>query len=878
MDELCTHIKALFLGLQPEIVLQNLRSGSRSDAESGILYVNARKISKEGYLHCIRAMHLNRSEDELYQLYWNLDDRLNADPNVNIFSLLARYGEQVLQLHNGEPLCRQETIISWRMTTHDIGQNLVTCSFLASEDARNQHESIYFEWPSVVRTNNLLLQSILKRGLAENHFHLNGSTQVFPLTWGFLMNHPDKAERFFDNNHFSENLKLTVSQGVRDNKLPWKTRIYYAAWIRAHLFHILQRGRCGGGTLIERDFAEFDRKSLDKQGTVTRIAEELRYMSGAKFLQLNGTRICLDYAITPKIFRNNSGAFRYLAGERGFLYNCFKCCFNGKFSFFEQDLFLLYLLIQVQFRGELVQSNLRTGFFNFAAYQDRKTDGWGEDAAYFSESRRLAINGTMCENVNSLEMRIMPSSSARQLKKKIEIDDKLVMLASERKSDEKIKSDASKTKRETSQDCFFVLHFAKRRQERIEKGQHLSFLPPRNNNVRILIKKQAKAIVNAIERYPKLSSRIRGIDGCSYEIGCRPETFATEFRYLRGFEPRDIQYMHGGRLRPTLGATFHAGEDFLDIVDGIRAIDEAILFLDLHRGDRIGHALALGVEPKLHYKYKGHKVYIPKQDLLDNYMWILFRSEQWGLSISAELRSRLLVQTEAMLQDIYKCTDYGALRDYSFSWLLRGDSPTLYEKPYMDSNQMRRLLKMSRENVIEYERFAASSRYGIGFELDSLRCNPNVYRFVHMYHFDYDARINGQTVVCMDVDDSYLLLVRDIQDSMIEQLMEKGISVECNPSSNYLIGTFGEYANHPIFRFNHYGLDKAASSSQLAVSVNTDDQGVFDTSLENEFALMAGALSSKRHKNGRRLYSDDEVMEYIDHLRKMGIDMTFPPS
>ena len=64
------------------------------------------------------------------------------------------------------------------------------------------------------------------------------------------------------------------------------------------------------------------------------------------------------------------------------------------------------------------------------------------------------------------------------------------------------------------------------------------------------------------------------------------------------------RYERKGRLY----ATYHVGEDFLDIADGLRAIDEAILFCGLERGSRLGHALALGIDSYEYYKYKGLKV------------------------------------------------------------------------------------------------------------------------------------------------------------------------------------------------------------------------------------------------------------------------------
>lgn len=47
--------------------------------------------------------------------------------------------------------------------------------------------------------------------------------------------------------------------------------------------------------------------------------------------------------------------------------------------------------------------------------------------------------------------------------------------------------------------------------------------------------------------------------------------------------------------------TYHVGEDFLEISDGLRAIDEAILFCDMKRGSRLGHATVLGIDLDRYY-------------------------------------------------------------------------------------------------------------------------------------------------------------------------------------------------------------------------------------------------------------------------------------
>ena len=104
-----------------------------------------------------------------------------------------------------------------------------------------------------------------------------------------------------------------------------------------------------------------------------------------------------------------------------------------------------------------------------------------------------------------------------------------------------------------------------------------------------------------------------------------------------------------------------------------------------------------------------------------------------------------------------------------------------------------------------------------------------------------------------------------------------GLCVECNPSSNLLIGTFDTYQQHPIFLFHKagtYGQD----SVQMHVSLNTDDQGIFDTSLSFEYAIVAAALSVGVDKNGNRLYANREIEDYLRNLKRMGNEQSFANS
>ncbi len=81
---------------------------------------------------------------------------------------------------------------------------------------------------------------------------------------------------------------------------------------------------------------------------------------------------------------------------------------------------------------------------------------------------------------------------------------------------------------------------------------------------------------------------------------------------------------------PSLSATYHVGEDFLELASGLRAIDESILYLELQRDDRLCHALGLGIEPADYYAGKGYRLYTTKQERLDNLVWLLYRTQEMG--------------------------------------------------------------------------------------------------------------------------------------------------------------------------------------------------------------------------------------------------------
>lgn len=890
----------LFGQISPEILLQSLLDGDevcRCSRRSTPFAISTKEISEKTYLHFSLMFPGNarKTVDEQIQRYRELEELLVRKQPGGILCLLSDYGDRVLNLNDADPKVKQDKILEWREISLALGQDIFTCAALAKKDARDKAQRQSFCWPSAIPTDNIPLQHLLEAGCSENHYHLNGSTQIFPITWCYLMNHPEKMGEYFASEAMQDGLSARSSTHIRDNMIDWVDKMALAAWIRARLF--FQMVRTEGKLNALPTFGEYYRQP-DRRYSARSLVKLCRWH--AALLPQGRKKVRLDYAITPPLAECNTRPTRLLAGERIFLYQCFYHCYSDKFDQEEMDMFYLYLLIKREFRSELVQTNGRRGFWNFADYQDRKSLVWEMSPAYLRESYILSLAENLSGSrtgkpvLQALEARICPKKTAMALLKSIRDIDGSVEEYRERpeiqspQQEIRFREERYWKMAQESAPYFYVLHFPKVPLKKASEVRRFEedYLPARNQDVREASERQAKAVAKGLIGSSYLCSRIRGIDACSREIGCRPETFATQFRYLRGNLVPHSQASHILRYWPRLKATYHAGEDFLDLTDGLRAIDEAICFLDLGQGDRLGHAMALGISPRRYYRVKDHAVWLPAQDLLDNLVWLLHRSLEWDVHIPSSLRETLRERAQQLLDKIYpnesEYPNVITLRTYYEAWQLRSDDPKLYWQYHTGDEETKQILADS--SLLwdhPYKRaMLHTSKNGDGVDPRArLRKSPQICRLLVRYHFGFREREEGERVVRFVITPDFAAVLEKLQIRMMEKIMVKGIAVECNPSSNRLIGTFDRYDEHPIFRFNHFGLhlpEYQDSNGQIRVSVNTDDLGVFDTSIENEYALLFGALCNRRDAEGKLLLCHDEILAYLDHLRIMGNDMTFP--
>lgn len=929
----------------------------------------------------------------------HLHNRLDA------FEILFVYIQGVLEFSQNKVVCKYQKLAEWNELVRATGEDLPVVTMRVLQYFKQGTECRNFSWKPIIGHNNTHLDRILSKGIADNHFHLRGSSSYFDISWINLMNYPAK-------NEFRKRFANIEKQRRDKNKKTEPQIPAQSYWIMNIQAALIRLYLCCRLTHMEIKLTEYQ---IDTQSILTYINqyesfrgfseiiseivspiinEEEKYytlhalinecelnedckrnypylLNFLKLFRFEGITIqkspagatldvvinaivrkkpvtqldlCRDLLppevlkkcwhtatfsalekmlLNPELLEVNlpdiqkvinglffnknaedyiltflSGSIRHdeveyeiLSGERWFLYHMMKKILknDSELTSKEKNLFFVYLRIKNDIRGELIQVNDLIGFKNFQIYQKRKD--------YFSRIRklpeeegklaRLAVQDVLNNKaVRYLEVRISPEDTAEQNLKDISgYDDAIIKPYNKDDLNVYEVNKAGHTcrnypditgfqKDDPRNRFYYVYHFTKQEDKpSSDEIEHQC----RHYKYRRKIRRKANAIMEFRKKYPLYGQRIFGIDACSMEVGCRPEVFGCVFRELKNYSYLNRDSIYDVEL-PQLKITYHVGEVFLDIIDGLRAVDEAVRFLGMDCGDRIGHAIVLGIDAAKWYAYKGMQISITLQDYLDNIVWMHHALIKYHIKDMSSLKGWLEEKYALYFNYIYLYSesshnDEGYIRgkydinSYYLSWLLRGDEPDLYQvkngKVIYNKPDIMEFYSVTREQQRK----------------DDIRNIPEVVALYYMYHYNSEAKKRGREIKTFSIHDKYIEGAIKIQKALREEIVQRGISIETNPTSNVNISVMKGYEEHPIKTLYNLGLTtnekEIMECPQMSVSINTDDKGVFSTRIENEYALLASALETVISPDQKPKYKRECIYAWLDNIREMGLRQAF---
>lgn len=371
---------------------------------------------------------------------------------------------------------------------------------------------------------------------------------------------------------------------------------------------------------------------------------------------------------------------------------------------------------------------------------------------------------------------------------------------------------------------------------------------------------------------------IRGLDVAGDENLVKTEVFAPALRWLRqGLKKAPLS----AAATPGFHLSIHSGEDYAHPLSGMRHVDEVVRFCEMRSGDRLGHALALGIDPRVWCSRHG-EVVLDLDEHFDNLVW------SWHYACLLSPRLPLAVQVIPILERrIRRLIPH-------IEWCQLNDTQHPQQQPHIEISDLVAAWHLRRNCVYQFNNYQASKIKNEQFDTavpdfhhlmnpnkanqvasalyrkrwQILQIQPgslkplssvspiNKVRIRYATDATQHAHWQHNAVDQLNLlEDSQTLeeleFIYALQDYQLDEYDQIGIIIETNPTSNIYISKLEHYSEHPIFRWyppdesslangeknNRYGLRRGP----IKVCVNTDDAGIMPTTLRTEFSLLREA-------------------------------------
>lgn len=411
------------------------------------------------------------------------------------------------------------------------------------------------------------------------------------------------------------------------------------------------------------------------------------------------------------------------------------------------------------------------------------------------------------------------------------------------------------------------------------------------NNVRDDVLKKAILLFDLMDNNASLKKIITGVDVAANELEAPPEVFSELYRYAR--------------YRGIKKFTFHVGEDFVHLVTGVRKIYEAVKYLELNNGDRIGHGTAIGIDPQYWIKNMPDNFYTTRVERLDDLLFIrelcinenldgfnLYEierkiKEQAKLFLTKkhiphniifyEDNVNFLEKENIFLNNILDEVDDKSVKAKSYILKIKAmmneyiDDNFIFNiddlqssLQYRDCNPRLFLDFLEKKQLGEFKKLDMIGKVGIVEKEYQMYNNipTNVLPYLLLRWFSLNSAIEGETLVEVKKSEFTQAQLIKLQQCVQHIIAKKKVIIETLPTSNVRISHYNSIEQHHIFRWLKIKGREIEGDADLDVILGSDDPGIFATDIRNEIYHIFTSLIHNYN------YSQHDALDVIRRLNQ----------
>lgn len=725
-------------------------------------------------------------------------------------------------------------MLIWYYICRFISTDIILINYLVIKGLL--FKDFLFENLSYLRIGDKSIISFIKKGLAENHVHLNGSIHFENQFWYLI------GKKYTSDSKFDFFKKIDKLNELKVITIDLEMNLLICILIRYYLIEFLSKNKkeklCEYlfGKRINIIFIDFLNGNLQKLSFENRNIKISEIKK--KIKEIEEVNVIGDDYISAFV---NNESIMGVKNEYWFLYQClnFLHSSHGKIDEMFKELFWAYIRVKNTLFNMKVQSNKTKGlsyFSHFFSGQNGIIPLRDRYDIFFSHYTQLDF-------VRFVEIRKSIPIGDTVLDSKIYKLLKLDIIKFIESYYNWVNNYHSLHKIEYK-DINFGLIYHFKRMKISSKNICLKeyFL---TNDLSLLAfgkyQKQMELAILAIKKLqneiPELKKYIVGIDVAGNEHNVDPSLFAPIYYSSRNTLSVDNK---DSNLDTNIGLTYHVGEVFYSIMTAFRHIDEVITQFKYKSYDRLGHATALMIELKS-YLAQRKVSKLPIVEYLENLLYIYILESEEGLIL--ELESLELIKKIRKCSKIIFGDDNISIEDL-VCW---------YKNKF---NSIEKIVNDLKKCPLECPLYVQNKK-NTKWTIEKLNATRHCKYYL--------AKMKKIISIKENLNDLELYL--HIQTHLRKKIVKKAIVVESNPISNARIGVIEDETKFLISEIYAKGLDEN-HEKRLLVSLNTDDPAVFNTNLVYQYVILEKQLI----ENG---YSKTDIDEWLDNMREIGVNSTF---